>query len=117
MSIKFLSILSVSSNEKIEAIRKETINLRKAGYSYLIIGESFKLCFNTLNEDFVDWIKTAFAGASDTAKEYAFDWILSLFGIPEGNFKNALVVSLGEIDIADLPKINEIKEILDYEIE
>ena len=38
-------------------------------------------------------------------KEYAYDWVLSLFGIPDGNFKDALVISLGEIDIADIPKL------------
>ena len=61
-------------------LEKRPINLRKAGYSYLIIGESFKLSCNTLNEGFFDgantlksWISAAFSGAGDTAKEYAYD--------------------------------------------
>lgn len=104
---KVISKISESSspNEKIEVIRKETINLRGAGYSYLVIGESLNLCFNTLNEDLSDWIKTAFSGAGDTVKEYAYGWILDLFGIPDGHFKNALVISLAEVGMSDMPRL------------
>ena len=110
---KVLNKVSESTNnEKIEVIRKETIKLREAGYSYLIIGESFKLCSNSLNEGFLDgsntlknWIGTAFSSASDSAKEYAFDWLLGLLGIPEGNFKTAMVVTLGNVDVVDIPKL------------
>ena len=69
-----------------EVIRKETLNLREAGYSYLIIGESFKLCFNTLNEDFFDgantlksWISAAFSSAGETAKEYAYGFDIKIY--------------------------------------
>ena len=96
---------SFSSNEKMEAIRKETLNLREAGYSYLIIGESFKLCFNTLNEDFNDILRTAFSSAGETAKEYAYGFVLDIFGIPDGHLKSALVVSLGEIPFTDIPRL------------
>jgi hypothetical protein len=110
---KIINRVSESTpNERLEAIRKETIKLREAGYSYLIIGESFKLSCNSLNEGFLDganalksWIGAAFDGASDTAKEYAYDWVLGMFGIPDGKFKDALAVTLGEVDIADLPKL------------
>ena len=88
-----------------EVIRKETLNLREAGYSYLIIGESFKLCFNTLNEDFSDILKTVFSSAGETAKEYAYGFVLDLFGIPDGHLKSALIVSLGEIPVSDIPKL------------
>jgi len=115
VSKRFTNVLNKiaesTSNEKlfIEAIRKETIKLREAGYSYLIIGESFKLCSNSLNEDafgtFKNWIGAAFDGASDSVKEYAFDWLLSLLGIPEGNFKTGLTIALGNVDMTDYPRL------------
>ena len=97
---------SFSSNEKMEVIRKETLNLREAGYSYLIIGESFKLCFNTLNEDpLTNILKKVFSSAGETAKEYAYGFVLDLFGIPDGHLKSALIVTLGDVDIKDIPKL------------
>jgi hypothetical protein len=110
---KVLNKVSESTNnEKIEVIRKETIKLREAGYSYLIIGESFKLCSNSLNEGFLDTsntlknlLGTAFSSVSDSAKEYAYDWLLGLLGIPPGNFKNAMVISLGNVPVTEIPKL------------
>tara|TARA_B110000196_G_scaffold302047_1_gene296690 strand:+ start:2068 stop:2865 length:798 start_codon:yes stop_codon:yes gene_type:complete len=103
---KVLSRLPESTpNEKMEVIRKETLNLREAGYSYLIIGESFKLCFNTLNEDFSDILSTVFSSAGETAKEYAYGFVLDMFGIPDGHLKSALIVSLGEVPLNELPKL------------
>ena len=96
---------SFSPNKKMEIIRKETLNLREAGYSYLIIGESFNSCLNPLNEGLGDILGYVFSSAGETAKEYAYNYVLDMFGIPEGHLKAALVTTLAEVPMTDIPKL------------
>jgi len=96
---------SFSPNKKMEIIRKETQNLREAGYSYLIIGESFNSCLNPLNEGLGDILGYVFSSAGETAKEYAYNYVLDMFGIPEGHLKAALVTTLAEVPVNEIPKL------------
>ena len=94
-----------TDDEKLTVLQTEIFKLKQQGYSYLIIGESFKKSTTTLNEGMLDWLGSAFGGAGEVGKEWVIKHILGFFGLKDGKLKKGIAAAMANVDLVDMPKL------------
>ena len=88
------------------AILMEKNRLMKKGYDEDIVIEALTSHSLILNEGIMD-------GIWGSIREGMYNWLLGVMGIPEGEFRNALKMALGNVPFMDIPKLLKCNYLVD----